>query len=1286
MAANTSVSVTLLTAMNYATWRVKCQMALMKDGLWNIVNETEASPDGSNADKLAKFLQRSDKALATIVLSIDSSLLYLLGEPTSSVEVWKKLANHFQKKSWVNKLYLRKKLYSLKLEDGCSVQDHIRVMTETFNALSAVGDSISDEDRVVHLLASLPESYSMLVTALEVCSEVPKMEVVMERLLHEERKVADSESSHRSRSRNGENAMMVSRQKKSKDLKCYYCHKVGHIRRDCHALKNKQKDQNKSSHNAHSTRTKGRSDSDADSDCVGLTVSHALSTCDVDPSKWIIDSGATCHMCNDRSLFTDFVELERPIDVTLGDGHNLKGVGRGTVTLEIDVPQGKMQKCKLRDVLCVPNLSYNLLSVSKAADAVEKAVFTKTGCELKFDRDVVATGKRVGELYYLNCRKYQQAATVTQRSDESPEELWHRRYGHLGLRNMKKLVVENMVVGLDCDMKTDIGICEPCVEGKQHRTKFPTSGGKRSNFVLGLVHSDVCGKMSTQSLGGGEYFLTFIDDKTRHTWMYILKHKDEVFERFLEWKALAEKCTGVKLKALRTDNGGEYTSNAFEDYLRKEGIQHELTVPKNPEQNGVAERMNRTIVETARSMLSEAKLPRNFWAEAVSTAVYLRNRSPTTAVEGMTPYESLTGQKPCVDTFRVFGCLAYAHIPKDERKKFDSKTRKCIFLGYGTTTKGYRLYDVTRRKVIFSRDVIFDESKPKIEEESEVPLRHAVQVDLNGDVECDEPLMRRSTRERHPPNMYGEWVTLTCDSAEPSSVLEATSGSNSDKWRSAMKAEMDSLIENEVWDLVERPKDRKTIGSKWVFKEKVGADGSVERYKARLVAQGYSQQYGLDYDETFSPVVRGESVRTVIAMAAKNNLVLHQMDVTTAFLNGTLKEEVYMKQPEGFVTKGKEHLVCKLKKSIYGLKQSPRCWNAALDGHLRKIGFIQSTSDPCIYTADEGLVILAVYVDDIILAAKSEQHLNKVKQAIADKFTVQDMGELRYFLGVTIDQKTNSESIWMGQPGYTQRILKKFNMDEAKPVSTPVDTSVKLTKAEEENETVDQGLYQSAVGSLLYLSMWTRPDITYAVSNVSKFCSKPCKEHWTAVKRIMRYLKGTIDYGLWYDKNTPSECVGYSDSDWAGDTDDRKSTSGYVFQICGAAVSWRSKKQSCVAISTAEAEYIALASAAQEAVWMQQLIGDLEQKSEKPMLIYEDNQSAICMTKNPQFHGRAKHISIKYHFIREQVEKGTVTLKYCPSENMIADMLTKGLSKEQFYKLRLLIGVKNKEVISVKHV
>ena len=435
-------------------------------------------------------------------------------------------------------------------------------------------------------------------------------------------------------------------------------------------------------------------------------------------------------------------------------------------------------------------------------------------------------------------------------------------------------------------------------------------------------------------------------------------------------------------------------------------------------------------------MLIDANLPQRFRAEAVSTATYLRNRCPTRAVEGKTPYEAWHGTKPRVDHLRVFGCTAYAHIPKSERGKFDSKARKCILLGYGSNTKGYRLYDPVQRKVLHSRDVRFNEqefseNREAAPKDSDSEVRR-VTLELSSEPNTDpgspnmpddpapqpaQPELRRSTRHRHPPDYYGTlWSHLSFQS-EPTSFEEATASPCSSKWMEAMKSEMKSLSDNNVWDLVQLPIGKKAVGSKWVYKVKRGADGSVERHKARLVAQGFSQRYGADYDETFSPVVRSESLRSLVAISVQCGFKLHHVDVSTAFLNGNLEEEVYMKQPKGFVKKGGEELVCKLRKSIYGLKQSSRCWNTTLDSHLKEMGFVQSTSDPCIYvdTRADGFYI-GVYVDDMVLAGPTERRIKEIKKALSQKLDIKDLGELHHFLGITVKQSEIKRCTWIGQP------------------------------------------------------------------------------------------------------------------------------------------------------------------------------------------------------------------------------------------------------------------------------
>ena len=675
---------------------------------------------------------------------------------------------------------------------------------------------------------------------------------------------------------------------------------------------------------------------------------------------------------------------------------------------------------------------------------------------------------------------------------------------------------------------------------------------------------------------------------------------------FKEWQAEVENFTGRRVKTLRTDNGGEFTSKQFQAHLKACGVCHELTIPKTPEQNGVAERLNCTLVETTRAMLLDADLPHKFWAEAVSTAAYLRNRSPTTATD-VTPHEAWHGQKPRVQHLRVFGCTAYVHIPKDERGKLDSKTRKCSLLGYRSVQKGYRVFDHQNQKVLYSRNVKFDEQEVRslpVEEPPQHPLTldsadEAAEED-SGD-ECgtrEEPLpaaeveapLRRSTRERRPVNYYGFPQAHVAIHQETTTFEEAIGCEKKAKWSEAMNSEMESLKKNDVWDLTVLPPGKKAIGCKWVYKVKTNGDGSIERYKARLVARGFDQRFGSDYDETFCPVVRLESLRTLIALSTQRGLELHHVDVQTAF---PLPEEVYMKQPVGY-EEGEKDLVCKLKKSLYGLKQSSRCWNTALDSHLRSMGFSQLQSDPCIYTTGgENAFYIGVYVDDMILAGQDDAMMKSVKDKLSSKFDIQDMGKLSYFLGMSVVQNREEKKTWMGQPAYTEKLLTRMGMSDCRPVKTPMEPGIHLVKAAEDDEVLDQQSYQSLIGSLMYLATCTRPDIAFAVGTLARFSSKPNQVHWKAAKRVLRYLRGTTNFGIVFRGDDLAEPMAYSDADWAGDVGDRKSTSGYVFSIAGGPVSWRSRKQNTVALSTAEAEYVALSSAAQECVWIRRLSAEL---------------------------------------------------------------------------------------------
>ena len=488
-----------------------------------------------------------------------------------------------------------------------------------------------------------------------------------------------------------------------------------------------------------------------------------------------------------------------------------------------------------------------------------------------------------------------------------------------------------------------------------------------------------------------------------------------------------------------------------------------------------------------------------------------------------------------------------------------------------------------------------------------------------------------------------------------------------------MQEEMKSLQDNDTFSLTSLPEGRTAIGSRWVYTVKDSLNGS-NTHKARFVAKGYSQQKGVDYQETFAPTANITSIRCIMQLAAQYGLELHQMDVKTAYLHADIDTDIYMEQAEGFEVYDKydKKLVYKLNKSIYGLKQSGRNWNNLLHEFLIDNQFTQSQSDNCVYTryTQDGLVIILIWVDDLIIAANNDKLMSEVKHMLGSKFAMKDLGRLSYFLGMRFEQ--GEGYVKMDQSHYVNKLLEKHNMSECKPRSTPSEP-----KIESEGEEVDEKKYREIVGSLIYLMICTRPDICWIVTRLSQFLSRPLQSHWVAAKHVLRYLKGTIDQNLCYRKSDDTlSVIGYSDADWASNSEDRRSTSGYCFSLSarGPLISWKSKKQPTVALSTCEAEYIALTVAAQEGLYLIQWLNHFQGISlPEYCVIHEDNQGAIALANNPVSHQRSKHIDIRYHFIRNLVRNETIQLRYCPTEDMVADIMTKSVSKIKLQNFKSVI-------------
>jgi hypothetical protein len=481
-----------------------------------------------------------------------------------------------------------------------------------------------------------------------------------------------------------------------------------------------------------------------------------------------------------------------------------------------------------------------------------------------------------------------------------------------------------------------------------------------------------------------------------------------------------------------------------------------------------------------------------------------------------------------------------------------------------------------------------------------------------------------------------------------------------------MASEFEALQRQNTWSLVPPSPSQNLVGCRWVYKIKRATDGSVSRYKARLVAKGFHQQAGVDYAETFSPVVKPPTVRIILSLAAQNRWQLRQLDVSNAFLHGYLQETVYMAQPTGFIDAVQPSHVCHLHKSLYGLKQAPRAWFERFTSHLLTLGFTASVADASLFVLkqDSVIVYLLLYVDDIIITGSDSTVVSNIISQLSTTFEVKDLGPLRYFLGLQIDYK--KAGFFVHQSKYITDLLTKFKMSDCKPASTPIATAPVLSTSASDS-LADPTPYRSLVGALQYAT-FTRPDITFAVNRVCQFMHNPSSAHFVAAKRILRYLKGSLDKGVLFQPG-PLTLTAFTDADWAGDPVDRRSTSGITVFLGNNPITWLSKKQHTVSRSSTEAEYRSLATGAAELAWLRQVICDLGLYLASAPIMWCDNTSALALASNPVFHGRTKHIEVDYHFVRERVVRGDICLQFISTDDQVADIFTKALPTPRFHRL-----------------
>lgn len=964
---------------------------------------------------------------------------------------------------------------------------------------------------------------------------------------------------------------------------------------------------------------------------------NALNNSSEPKDKWIIDSGATDHMCNNKKKFRK-MNKSFSGNIKIANGSFIAIKGKGSVI--INVSDGT-KKCKieLKEVLYVPTLHINLLSVTKFCQSDFKVDFMNGKCSLIKNDEKIFIGKLA-----IECAR--EAFPCLHE--------WHRKLAHRNLNDIKEMGKFGLKIN-KCLCDED---CIACIKGKSKNLPFPHKSNKPEH-PLDLVVSDLNGPMDVQSQGGAKYFITFTDAATDYTEISTLRQKSDAKIAIKQFIEKMKTQTGRKPKILRSDRGGEFIDGDLQTYLKNEGIKIQLTVHDCPQQNGIAERKNLTLLDAVRSMIYGSNLPKSLWGEALHNAVYTQNRIIR---KGQTkPPIDFFFKRQSESFFFEFGHPMFVTTKHQGRKKLDERAELMKFLSVDDASKGFRLWNGKRTcierhvKPINSKSLFYETQFTKI------PINETL---IEDNTNCDNKM------EDIDISAKAQKAEVCTD---PGSLKEAMNSKNRENWLIACTEELNSIEENKTWSLVDLPKGRKAISSKWVFKEKKDQFGNTLRFKARLVAKGFTQKQGIDYQEVFAPVARSTTFRTLLAIASKRKLLLRQYDVKTAFLNGELKEEIYLKQPEGF-EKGDK--VLRLHKSLYGLKQAANVWNTALNNCLTQLGFHQSKADNCLYIiCYEGIwCYMIVHVDDCLFVCSKETTINELASKINKFFELKSLGEASIYLGIEI-QKDENGIYSISQKQYINQVVKEAGLENAKSQKFPLDPGY-FTQPESPL-LQDNHEYRKLIGILLYISTNSRPDVSAAVCILAQRIEKPRITDLNEVKRVIKYLKTTADLTLKMMKdNTDLQLQAYSDANWGGiDPKTAKSNSGIICFVHGGAVGWSSKKQSMIALSTTESEFYALAEAGRDVIWLKQLMTDLHENLENPVKIRIDSQSCQKMVENGGFSPRTRHINVRYHYVKDMVKNQEIKLEYCETKQNIADMFTKPLPGSHLEELRKRAGL-----------
>ena len=1097
----------------YEQWEVKFLAYMLLQKLKSVI----LTPEGEEIDR-----DKNELAYAELIQFLDEKSLSLVmrdaaddGRKALSI-----LRAHYAGSGTPRIIALYTELTSLTKQRDESVTDYVIRAETAATALKSAGETVNDSLLIAMVLKGLPESYKsfvVVVTQSKTKQTFSEFKVAL-------RSFEDTESARTvhedSVMKMNMNKPRNSVRKDRKDIKCFIC-AGNHYARDCQQPRKKQLWCNhcqSTSHTDQACRSRKRqkevkerargdqmntmSDQTENDEHQFMFKVKSGENSTSQRNSILVDCGATAHIITDENKF---VQYDRTFNadkhfVELADGTRANNVAvkRGDACMTLLDESGDRINITLCDALLVPSYPHDIFSVQAATEKGAKVTFTPSAAKLQKNGRTFNIHKR-GRLYYLNYEETHSDENDVLCATKSIEE-WHEILGHCNYRDIIKLEdkVEGMKLSGGENVKHE---CEVCIMGKMVNEKSRKARVK-SEAPLELVHTDLAGPIEPTSREGFKYAISFTDDYSGVVFLYFLKSKSDTV--IATEKFLADSAPHGKVKSMKSDNGTEFTSHAFRSLLRQNQIRHITSAPYSPHQNGTAERYWRTLFEMGRCLLLQSKLKKELWPYAVMAAAYIRNRCYSERL-GQTPYYTFSGRKPNISNMQVFGSVCYAYEQK--KGKLDSRCTKGIFVGYDKGSPAYLVYFPETDKVMRHRVVKFSKNLPT---ESQVNSDIAFDDEFvinNEPCRPETPNLihpipdtgthtpssshsetsavafetrKNPIRERKVPTYLSDYVSgiKTDDKVMsnieycyrvavcPQTYEEAMQSPDSEKWKNAMKDEMQSLKDNDTFTLTPLPPGRTPVGGRWVYTVKDNADFSLT-YKARYVAKGYSQIKGIDYQETFSPTANLTSIRGLMQFAAQNDLILHQMDVKTAYLNAPIDCEIYMEQPEGFEVPSSDgnKLVCKLNKSLYGLKQSGRNWNNLLHYYLLENDFVQNESDHCVYSkyaSKNEMMIVIVWVDDLMLAASNETLMHDMKQVFVNKFKMKDLGRLSYFLGIEFEQ--NENSVTMSQKRYISKVLERFEMTDCKPKSTPSEQKLECN----DTSPADSKTYREAVGSLIY--------------------------------------------------------------------------------------------------------------------------------------------------------------------------------------------------------------------------